>query len=124
MVRSAVCASAACDKAGPPASASRVPAKMVETIRMIFLPRFSAIMGGRGRRHKRRLEGGLAFAEQFVDAALQLALLHFALAQPFGEVRAGQFIGLFQIERDANEIVAPPDDLGENGAPLAGDRQP
>src|SRR5579859_321444 len=83
-------------------------------------------MSGRGRGHKgwSVWRKGLAFADQFLDAALQLALLLFAPAQPFGEVRAGQLVGMIRAERHADEIVAPPDDLGHDRAALARDRQP
>src|SRR6516165_10113383 len=64
-----------------------------------------------------------AFADQFLDAALQLALFLFAPAQAPGEVGAGQLVGRFRTERDANEVVAKPDDPGEEGAALSRDRQ-
>ena len=63
-----------------------------------------------------------ALAEQFVDAALELALLDLAFPQPFREI--GDRLGrAFRPEDDADEIVAPPDHLGEKGAALARDAQ-
>src|ERR1700733_291416 len=94
-----------------------------------FPPGNVAIMGGRGRGNKgspddpRQKPEGLAF-NQFLDAALQLALFLFAFAQAFGEVRTRQFVRLFRVERHADEIVAPPDDPSHHRAPLARDRQP
>src|ERR1700722_8612596 len=123
MVRSVVCA-----EAGSQARPIRAAATIIERVRICFcvLPIFPAIMSGRGRRHKgwSVWRGGLGFAHQVLDASLQLALLFFAPAQPFSEVRAGQFVGMIRAERHADEIVAPPDDLGHDRAALARDRQP
>src|ERR1700760_2690422 len=63
-----------------------------------------------------------AFAQQFVDPALQLALFRLALAKAFVEVGFGQNRGVIG-ECDADEIVAPPNDLGHERAALARDRQ-
>src|SRR5579883_104509 len=68
-------------------------------------------------------EDNLAFADQFVDAALQFAFFLFASAQPHGEVGAGQFVTL-GAERDGHEVVAPADDLGEKGAARFRDHDP
>src|SRR2546421_4709261 len=63
-----------------------------------------------------------ALAEQVVDAALELALLDLALAQPFREI--GNGLGrAFRPEGNADKIVAPPDYLGQEGAALARDAQ-
>ena len=63
-----------------------------------------------------------ALVEQFVDLPLQLPLLDLAFAQPFPEV--GDRLGrALRPEGDADEIVAPPDHLGEEGAALARDAQ-
>src|SRR6202035_5339289 len=91
-----------------------------------FLPlvvRLWAGQGGDTRDCKTIAWEGLAF-DQFLDAALQLALFLFAFAQALGEIRTGQFVRLFRVERHADEIVAPPDDPGHHRAPLARDRQP
>ena len=66
--------------------------------------------------------GRSALAEQFVDAALELALLDLAFAQPFLEI--GDRLGrVFRPECDADKIVAPPDHFGKEGAALARDAQ-
>jgi hypothetical protein len=63
-----------------------------------------------------------AFAEQIVDLSLQLALLDLASAQPLPEI--GNRLGRgFRPEGDTDEIVAPPDDLGQERAALARDAQ-
>src|ERR1700686_3134004 len=64
-----------------------------------------------------------AFAQEFVDAALQLALFLLAPAQPLLDVGDRQLKGSLRAEGDADEVVAPPDHPGEEGAALAGDRQ-
>src|ERR1700761_4597338 len=62
-----------------------------------------------------------AFAQQFVDAALQLALFRFALAQPLIEI--GFWKSRRVGERHADEIVTEPDHLGQERASLARDGQ-
>src|SRR5258707_2086201 len=63
-----------------------------------------------------------ALAQEFVDAALELALLDLASPQPFREI--GDRLGrAFRPEGDADKIVAPPDHLGKEGAALARDAQ-
>src|SRR6266498_5980296 len=63
-----------------------------------------------------------ALAEQFVDLPLELALLDLASAQPLPEI--GNRLGrAFRPEGDADEIVAPPDYLGQEGAALTRDAQ-
>src|SRR3982074_152399 len=52
-------------------------------------------------------------ADKLFDAALQLALLLLALAQPLFEIRDGEFEPGLTAERNADKIVAPPDDFGE-----------
>src|ERR1700681_2232823 len=77
--------------------------------------------GSRARGHA-SLENALVFADQLVDAALQLALFLFALAQPRLEI--GDRRLMVRAERDADEIVAPPDHLGEEGTALSRDGEP
>src|ERR1700686_4396714 len=64
-----------------------------------------------------------AFAQELVDAALQLALFLLALAQPLLDVGDRQFVVTCRTEGGADEVVAPPDLPGEERAALAGDRQ-
>src|SRR5580704_15731013 len=125
MVRSAVCAEAV-----SLVSPIKATAKVAKNRRIffVFLPVVPRLWAGEGEdtRDRRMIRGGpegLAF-DQFLDAALQLALFLFAFAQAFGEVRTRQFVRLFRIERHADEIVAPPDDPRHHRAPLARDRQP
>src|SRR6185437_11001908 len=65
---------------------------------------------------KPRGAAGSVLAQQRVDAALKLTLLPFALAQPLPEVGDRRLMGPFRTERDADKIVAPPDDAGEEAA--------
>src|SRR5689334_18116514 len=63
-----------------------------------------------------------ALVKQFVDLSLQLPLLDLASAQPLLEI--GDRLGrALRPEGDADEIVAPPDHLGKEGAALARDAQ-
>jgi hypothetical protein len=62
-----------------------------------------------------------AFADQFADAALKLTLLLFALTQSSSEIGAGKVV--FRTECDADKIVAPPDDPGEEAAAFSRDGQ-
>jgi len=64
-----------------------------------------------------------AVAQKFFDAALQLPLFLFALAQPLLEIGDRQFGRGIRAESNADKIVAPPDDPGEEGAALSRDRQ-
>jgi NAD(P)H dehydrogenase (quinone) len=70
----------------------------------------------------RRITLYSAIAQQFLDAALQLALLDFALAQPLIEIGDG-FGRAFRPEGNADKIVAPPDHFGQERAALARDAQ-
>src|ERR1700680_211181 len=51
--------------------------------------------------------------EKLFDAALKLPLLLLAAAKPFAEVGIRQFGWLLFAEGHADEVVAPPDDPGE-----------
>src|SRR5262245_61277489 len=62
----------------------------------------------------------LALVEQLVDTTLELARLGLALAQSFLEI-ADRLGRTFRSEGDADEIVARPDYLGEEGAAFARD---
>ncbi len=76
----------------------------------------AAKLAARSEARKQRLmTTRSAFAEQFVDAALKLPLLDFALAQPLLQIgnRRGR---RFAAEGKADEIIAPPHHLGEEGA--------
>src|SRR5579859_3562648 len=102
MVRSAVCA----DTVSLNRHVSAVM-KANEYARMSFRtssPQKRRANYGRERAGAQAYVGPLAFADQFLDAALELALLPFALAQTFGEIRSGEFVG--RRERHADEVVA------------------
>ena len=60
----------------------------------------------------------LALAQQFVDAALKLALLDFAPAQPFVEIADGGIRGHYP-EGEADLVGLPPDQPCKIGAALA-----
>jgi hypothetical protein len=78
--------------------------------------------GSQARGGVARADRSLALVKQFVDPSLQLPLLDLASAQPLldiGDRRGGRL----RPEGDADEIVAPPDHLGEKGAALARDAQ-
>jgi hypothetical protein len=63
------------------------------------------------------------FADQLFDAALQLALFLLALAQPLLEIGDGEFGSALPAERNADKMVAPPDDFGEEGTAFSRDGQ-
>src|SRR3978361_358823 len=65
----------------------------------------------------------LAVADQLLDAALQLALFLLALAQPLLNVGDRKFVRRLLLESDADEVVAPPDDFGEERTAFSRDRQ-
>src|SRR3979409_96616 len=66
---------------------------------------------------------GSAFADQLLDAALQLAFFLLALAQPLLEVGDRKFGRRLRMEGHADEIVAPPDDFRQEGTAFSRDGQ-
>src|SRR6266404_6009014 len=83
----------------------------------------SVPVAGRPRSDRARTRSHSAFAQQFVDAALKLTLLDLALAQPLLDVGDGQFGRGLRAEGDTDEIVAPPDDFGQEGTTFSRDPQ-
>src|ERR1700682_2817860 len=77
-----------------------------------------ALYGPMGRR-----VAGAASAQQLVDAAVMLPLLDLALAQPLLDIGDGQFGRGLRTECDTDEIVAPPDDFGQERAAFSRDPQ-